>query len=42
MRLPRAANNLGVLYLNMKLNERESKSEMASNIENDKNIIAYL
>lgn len=26
LKLPRAANNLGVLYLNIKLNEKESKS----------------
>lgn len=31
-----------MLYLNVKMNEKEGKSEMTSSLENDKNIIAYL
>lgn len=40
--LPRAANNLGVLYLNIKLNEEKTKSEMASHVENERVILGYL
>ena len=42
-KLPRASNNLAVLYLNAKINEqKEGKSELTSVIESDSNILAYL
>lgn len=41
--MPRASNNLAVLYLNVKINEqKEGKSELNSVIESDSNILAYL
>jgi TPR repeat protein len=41
-KLARASNNLAVLYLNAKLNEKEGKSDITSGIESDNNILAYL
>jgi TPR repeat protein len=41
MKLPRASNNLGVLYLNTKMEDQQSaKSEI--NAEQDKKILQYL
>jgi TPR repeat protein len=41
MKLPRASNNLGVLYLNTKMEDQQSaKSEL--NAEQDKKILQYL
>ena len=41
-KLPRASNNLAVLYLNAKMNEKEGKSDLTSTVESDANIITYL
>jgi hypothetical protein len=42
MNLSRASNNLAVLLLNSKINEKDSKSEVTNNNEADKTIITLL
>jgi len=42
MKLSRASNNLGVLYLNQKLKEQKEKSELSVSGDTDRRILAYL